>query len=171
MNAVHKVLSWPTRDLDRYRLALWTAAEIADATGGNASGPFQVSGVEMDSRDVRPGDLFVALRGETTDGHNYVAKAIANGAAAVVVEHPVDWPHVLVSDTTKALAALAAEARVRSAATIVGVTGSVGKTGVTEAIFTALDRACRGAAHRSVRSYNNHVGVPLSLARMPGRSW
>jgi UDP-N-acetylmuramoyl-tripeptide--D-alanyl-D-alanine ligase len=170
MSAVEKVLSWPTRDFDRYRLALWTAAEIADAIGGAASGPFQVSGVEMDSRDVRPGDLFVALRGETTDGHNYVAKAIANGAAAVLVEHPVDWPHVLVEDTTKALAALAAQARARNAGTIVGVTGSVGKTGVKEAIFTALDRACRGAAHRSVRSYNNHVGVPLSLARMPGRA-
>jgi UDP-N-acetylmuramoyl-tripeptide--D-alanyl-D-alanine ligase len=170
MSAVEKVLTWPKRDFDRYRLALWTAAEIADACGGTASGPFQVSGVEMDSRDVRPGDLFVALKGETTDGHNYVAKAIANGAAAVLVERPVDWPHVLVADTTKALAALAAEARARSAATIVGVTGSVGKTGVKEAIFTALDRACRGAAHRSVRSYNNHVGVPLSLARMPGRA-
>ena len=170
MSAVEKVLAWPKRDFDRYRLALWTAAEIADATGGTASGPFQASGVEMDSRDVRPGDLFVALRGETTDGHNYIAKAIANGAAAVVTEHPVDWPHVLVADTTRALAALAAESRARSAATIVGVTGSVGKTGVKEAIFTALDRACRGAAHRSVRSYNNHVGVPLSLARMPGRA-
>ena len=170
MSAVEKVLAWPKRDFDRYRLALWTAAEIADATGGTASGPFQVSGVEMDSRDVRPGDLFVALKGETTDGHNYIAKAIANGAAAVVTEHAVDWPHVLVDDTTKALAALAADARARSAATIVGVTGSVGKTGVKEAIFTALDRACRGAAHRSVRSYNNHVGVPLSLARMPGRA-
>ena len=170
MSAVEKVLSWPARDLDRYRLALWTAAEIAAATGGTASGPFQVSGVEMDSRDVRPGDLFVALKGEAMDGHKFVDKAIANGAAAVLVEHPVDWPHVLVEDTTKALEALAADARGRGAATVIGVTGSVGKTGVKEAIFTALDRACRGAAHRSVRSYNNHVGVPLSLARMPGRA-
>ena len=168
MSAVEKVLAWPTRDIDRYRLALWTAAEIAAATGGTASGPFQVSGVEMDSRDVRSGDLFVALKGEATDGHKFVGKAIAAGAAAVLVEHPVEWPHVLVEDTTRALAALAAEARARGAATVVGVTGSVGKTGVKEAIFTALDRACRGAAHRSVRSYNNHVGVPLSLARMPG---
>jgi UDP-N-acetylmuramoyl-tripeptide--D-alanyl-D-alanine ligase len=170
MSAVEKVLTWPVRDLDRYRLALWTAAEIADATGGTASGPFQVSGVEMDSRDVRSGDLFVALKGEAMDGHKFVAKAVAAGAAAVLVEHPVDWPHVLVADTTKALEALAAEARARGAARVVGVTGSVGKTGVKEAIFTALDRACRGAAHRSVRSYNNHVGVPLSLARMPGRA-
>ena len=168
MSAVEKVLTWPARDLDRYRLALWTAAEIADATGGTASGPFQVSGVEMDSRDVRPGDLFVALKGEEMDGHRFVAKAIANGAAAVLVEQPVDWPHVLVEDTTRALEALAAEARGRGAARVIGVTGSVGKTGVKEAIFTALDRSSRGAAHRSVRSYNNHVGVPLSLARMPG---
>ena len=170
MSAVEKVLTWPARDLDRYRLALWTAAEIADATGGTASGPFQVSGVEMDSRDVRSGDLFVALKGEAMDGHEFVAKAIANGAAAVLVEHRVDWPHVLVPDTTRALEALAADARARGAARVVGVTGSVGKTGVKEAIFNALDRACRGAAHRSVRSYNNHVGVPLSLARMPGRA-
>ena len=170
MSALEKVLTWPARDLDRYRLALWTAAEIADATGGTASGPFQVSGVEMDSRDVRPGDLFVALKGEATDGHRFIDKAIANGAAALLVERPVEWPHVLVEDTTAALEALARVARERGAATIVGVTGSVGKTGVKEAIFTALDRACRGAAHRSVRSYNNHVGVPLSLARMPGRS-
>ncbi|MXO58031.1 UDP-N-acetylmuramoyl-tripeptide--D-alanyl-D-alanine ligase [Altererythrobacter salegens] len=170
MSALEKLLAWPARDYDRYARALWTAAEIADATGGTASGPFQVSGVEMDSRDVRPGDLFVALKGEAMDGHKFVDKAIANGAAAVLVEHPVDWPHVLVEDTTKALKALAACARERGAARVIGVTGSVGKTGVKEAIFTALDRSCRGAAHRSVRSYNNHVGVPLSLARMPGAS-
>ncbi|MGX7896764.1 UDP-N-acetylmuramoyl-tripeptide--D-alanyl-D-alanine ligase [Tsuneonella sp. HG222] len=168
MSALEKVLAWPGKDLDRYSLALWTAAEIADACGGIASGPFQVSGVEMDSRDVRPGDLFVALKGEATDGHRFIDKAIASGAAALLVDRPVDWPHVLVEDTTAALHALAKVARERGAARIVGVTGSVGKTGVKEAIFTALDRACRGAAHRSIRSYNNHVGVPLSLARMPG---
>ena len=170
MGALEKVLAWPAKAVDRYGLALWTAAEIADAAGGTASGPFQVSGVEMDSRDVRAGDLFVALKGESTDGHRFLDKAFANGAAAALVDRPIDWPHVLVEDTTRALEALAAEARSRGAATIVGVTGSVGKTGVKEAIFTALERASRGAAHRSVRSYNNHVGVPLSLARMPSRS-
>jgi UDP-N-acetylmuramoyl-tripeptide--D-alanyl-D-alanine ligase len=170
MSALEKVLAWPARSADSYGLALWTAAEIADATGGTASGPFQVSGVEMDSRDVRPGDLFVALKGESTDGHAFLDKAFAKGAAAALVERPVDWPHVLVEDTTKALAALAAVARQRGAARVIGVTGSVGKTGVKEAIFVALERSSRGAAHRSVRSYNNHVGVPLSLARMPGRS-
>jgi len=170
MNALEKVLAWPARETDRYRLALWTAAEIADATGGTPTGPFQVSGVEMDSRDVRPGDLFVALKGETTDGHRFLDKAFANGAAAALVDRPIDWPHVLVADTTEALGALAAFARERAAATVVGVTGSAGKTGVKEAIFAALERSSRGAAHRSVRSYNNQVGVPLSLARMPGRS-
>jgi UDP-N-acetylmuramoyl-tripeptide--D-alanyl-D-alanine ligase len=170
MSALEKILTWPSRPADSYGLALWTAAEIADATGGTASGPFQVSGVETDSRDVRPGDLFVALKGESTDGHRFLDKAFANGAAAALVDRPIDWPHVLVEDTTKALEALAAVARDRGAATVVGVTGSVGKTGVKEAIFVALERSSRGAAHRSVRSYNNHVGVPLSLARMSGRA-
>ena len=142
--ALEKVFAWPSRPADSYGLALWTAAEIADATGGTASGPFQVSGVEMDSRDVRPGDLFVALRGESTDGHRFLDKAFANGAAAAIVDRPVDWPHVLVEDTTRALEALAAVARRRGAATVVGVTGSVGKTGVKEAIFVALERGSRG---------------------------
>ena len=86
----------------------------------------------------------------------------------MLVERPIEAPHVLVEDTTKALEALGAFARERAGGTMIGVTGSVGKTGVKEAIFTALDRASHGAAHRSVKSYNNHVGVPLSLARMPG---
>ncbi len=170
MNALEKVLTWPAKSGDRYRLALWTAAEIADATGGTPSGPFQVAGIETDSREVRAGDLFVALKGEASDGHAYLEKAFANGAAAALVDRQIDAPHVLVADTTKALEALGAFARERVGGTVIGVTGSVGKTGVKEAIFTALDRACHGAAHRSIRSYNNHVGVPLSLARMPGAS-
>jgi UDP-N-acetylmuramoyl-tripeptide--D-alanyl-D-alanine ligase len=149
---------------------LWTADEVAEATGGTASGAFQSAGVEMDSRDVRSGDLFFALKGETSDGHLYVDKAFANGAAAAVVERPIEQPHVLVDDTSRALELLAKASRTRASATIVGVTGSVGKTGVKEAIFAALERSSRGAAHRSVRSYNNHVGVPLSLSRMPSRS-
>lgn len=170
MNAVARVLRWPTLDSDRQRLALWTAQEIADATGGTAYGEFQVSGVEMDSRDVRSGDLFVALRGEAMDGHRFIDKAFAAGAVAVLVDRPVEGPHVLVRDTSSALEALAKAARSRVAATIIGVTGSVGKTGVKEAIFAALERSSRGTAHRSIRSYNNHVGVPLSLSRMPPRS-
>ncbi len=162
--------AWPRQKRDALRLALWTSDEIAAATGGVASGAFQCAGVEIDSRDVRSGDLFVALEGEATDGHRFVDKAFANGAAAALVSQPVDWPHVLVADTSEALAKLAAASRDRSDAVRIGVTGSVGKTGVKEAIFAALDRASRGAAHRSVRSYNNHVGVPLSLARMPSRA-
>ena len=170
MSALAQVLRWPGAGTDRARLALWTAREIADATGGTTSGDFQVSGVEMDSRDVRSGDLFVALRGEAMDGHRFVDKAFANGATAALVDRPVDGPHVLVGDTTKALADLAAASRSRVKATVIGVTGSVGKTGVKEAIFASLERFSGGAAHRSVRSYNNHVGVPLSLSRMPPRS-
>jgi len=87
-----------------------------------------------------------------------------------IVDRPIDRPHVLVRDTSNALEGLAKAARSRAEAQIVGVTGSAGKTGVKEALFAALDRASRGAAHRSVKSYNNHVGVPLSLARMPART-
>src|SRR6478736_2417945 len=170
MNAVLKTLRWPAGDRDRKRTALWTADEVAEATGGSASGAFQAAGVEMDSRDVRSGDLFFAQKSESLDGHLYVDKAFANGAAAAVVEQPIAQPHVLVEDTSRALELLAETARKRASAKIVGVTGSVGKTGVKEAIFASLERSSRGAAHRSVRSYNNHVGVPLSLSRMPARS-
>jgi UDP-N-acetylmuramoyl-tripeptide--D-alanyl-D-alanine ligase len=161
---------WPIFPEDRLPLALWDAGALASATGGVASGAFQCSGVEMDSRDVRGGDLFVALKGETMDGHRFIEAAFARGAAAALVDRPVDFPHVLVADTSAALGALARAARERTAARIVGVTGSVGKTGVKEALFAALERSSRGQAHRSTRSYNNHVGVPLSLARMPARS-
>ncbi|NCP18500.1 MAG: UDP-N-acetylmuramoyl-tripeptide--D-alanyl-D-alanine ligase [Erythrobacter sp.] len=165
-----RLRAWPVSRRDTLQLALWNAAEIAEATGGVASGDFQCAGVEMDSRDIRPGDLFVALQGEAMDGHRFIDKAFAAGAAAAIVDRPIDWPHVLVKDTTAALHALAAAARRRSGAKRIGVTGSVGKTGVKEAIFAALDRTSRGQAHRSVRSYNNHVGVPLSLARMNARA-
>ena len=163
-------LEWPADPRDRLPLTLWDAQSIAEAVGGTASGDFQVSGVEMDSRDVVNGDLFVALKGEAMDGHRFLDKAFENGASAAIVDRPVDYPHILVDDTTEALRKLAAASRARTDATIIGVTGSVGKTGVKEAIFAALERASRGAAHRSTRSYNNHVGVPLSLARMPARS-
>ncbi len=163
-------IDWPADPRDRLPLTLWDARAIAEATGGTASCDFQVAGVEMDSRDVVHGDLFVALKGEAMDGHRFLDKAFANGAVAALVDRPVDYPHILVEDTTEALKALARAARDRTQARIIGVTGSVGKTGVKEAIFAALERASRGAAHRSTRSYNNHVGVPLSLARMGARS-
>lgn len=149
---------------------LWTSDAIAAATGGTASAVFTAGGVAFDSREVGPGDLFVALKGEQADGHDYVQRALAAGAPGVVVSVPVEGPHVLVDDTSSALVALARRARERTAGQIVGITGSVGKTGVKEALFHALDRQSFGAAHRSVKSYNNHVGVPLSLARMPAAS-
>lgn len=166
MNALARILEWPSEPTDLIGLALWDAVEIARAVGGVAHGQFQVSGVEIDSRDVTPGDLFFALKGETMDGHRFVDMAFARGAAAVVVDRPVNGPHILVDNTSTALELLAKASRNRADATVIGVTGSVGKTGVKEAIFAALDRSSRGAAHRSVKSYNNHVGVPLSLARM-----
>ncbi len=175
MNAVARILEWPTDEAEENPLApwppaLWDSAMLARVMKGEASSEFAVSGVEIDSRDVQPGDLFFALKGETMDGHRFVEGAFAKGAAAVVADRPVDGPHILVADTTEALELLGAAARERSRGPIIGVTGSVGKTGVKEAIFDALDRGSRGDAHRSVKSYNNHVGVPLSLARMPARA-
>ena len=167
---VAALLDWPAEARDDLPLALWYADAIAAATGGKASSPFQVSGVEIDSRDVQPGDLFFAMIGESMDGHRFVDAAFAKGAAAAVVNRPIDGPHVQVADTFAALRSLGRVARERTDARIIGVTGSVGKTGVKEAIFASLDRGCNGHAHRSVKSYNNHVGVPLSLARMPARS-
>jgi len=147
--------------------ALWTSAEIAEAVGGSEHGAFEVNGVAFDSREVGPGDLFIAMKGETTDGHLFVGQAREAGASGVLVSEPVDMPHILAADTTEGLNALGRASRERSAAKIVGVTGSVGKTGTKEALFAALDRYARGGAHRSLKSYNNHTGVPLSLSRMP----
>jgi len=146
---------------------LWSSTEIALATQGRASDHFDVSGVAFDSREVGQGDLFIALQGETTDGHRFVDQAFAQGAAGVIVSQPVAGPHVQVDNTGRALNALGASARQRARGKIIGVTGSVGKTSVKEALFAAFDRAAPGKAHRSLKSYNNHVGVPLSLARMP----
>lgn len=150
--------------------ALWTSTEIAAATGGTASTPFEANGVAFDSREVGAGDLFIALKGETTDGHRFVDGAFEQGAAGAIVSEPVARPNVRVADTTAALDALGVAARARTAAKIAGVTGSVGKTGTKEALSAALARGKRGAVHRSVKSYNNHTGVPLSLSRMPADS-
>jgi UDP-N-acetylmuramoyl-tripeptide--D-alanyl-D-alanine ligase len=147
--------------------ALWTSDEIAAATGGAASAPFEVTGVTFDSREVGPGDLFVAMPGTVYDGHLFADAAFEAGAAGAIVSKPVSGPHVLVDDTFAALQALGRASRERSRATIVGVTGSVGKTSTKEALYAALDRNRPGRVHRSVKSYNNHTGVPLSLARMP----
>lgn len=170
MNRPALARQWPLEARDALPFALWDHRAIAEATGGRASHVFQASGVEMDSRDVRAGDVFVALKGEAMDGHAFLPMAFDKGAVAAITDRPVDFPHIEVKDTKAALHALAHAARARSEAVRIGVTGSVGKTGVKEAIFASLDRASRGMAHRSVRSYNNHVGVPLSLARLPARA-
>ena len=147
--------------------ALWTSEEIAAAVGGTAQRDFEVAGVAFDSREVEAGHLFVALKGEATDGHLFLDKAFAAGAAGAIVSEEIAQPHVRVVDTTAALNALGRAARNRTAARICAVTGSAGKTGTKEALHAALERFAPGRAHRSVKSYNNHVGVPLSLGRMP----
>jgi UDP-N-acetylmuramoyl-tripeptide--D-alanyl-D-alanine ligase len=147
---------------------LWTSEEIAAATGGKASASFEVSGVTFDSREVGPGELFVAMPGSVRDGHEFLDSAFAAGASGAIVSRPTSGgPYVLVEDVFKALEALGRASRDRSEATIIGVTGSVGKTSTKEALYAALDRNRPGKVHRSVKSYNNHTGVPLSLARMP----
>jgi UDP-N-acetylmuramoyl-tripeptide--D-alanyl-D-alanine ligase len=151
----------------RRMTALWTSDEIAAATGGVASIGFEVTGVTFDSREVGEGDLFVAMPGTVHDGHEFVAAAFEAGAAGAIVAQPGNGPHILVDDVFAALQALGRASRERSRATIFGITGSVGKTSTKEALYAALDRNRPGRVHRSVKSYNNHTGVPLSLARMP----
>jgi UDP-N-acetylmuramoyl-tripeptide--D-alanyl-D-alanine ligase len=148
-------------------VTLWTSADIATATDGAASAAFAVSGVTFDSREVVPGDLFVALTGETTDGHKFLDQAFDRGAAGAIVSQDTSHPNIRVDDTFAALEDLARASRARTDARIVGVTGSAGKTGTKEALFECLDRFAPDEAHRSVKSYNNHTGVPLSLTRMP----
>lgn len=147
--------------------SLWSSREIAEAIGGTEHGDFNVNGVAFDSREVGSGDLFIAMKGEETDGHRFLDGAFQNGAAGAITSEPCDHPHIGVEDSTEALTALGRASRARTTAKIIGVTGSVGKTGTKEALFEALDRSVPGGAHRSVKSYNNHTGVPLSLARMP----
>jgi len=145
---------------------LWTAEEIVAATGGRLDGAaFTVTGVSIDTRSLEPGDLFVALAG-VRDGHEFVDQALAKGAAGVLAARPVNGPAVVVGDTLRALERLGEAARERAPQTRRGaVTGSVGKTSVTQAVRAGLARA--GKAHSSVKSYNNQIGVPLTLARMP----
>ncbi|MGD9863204.1 MAG: UDP-N-acetylmuramoyl-tripeptide--D-alanyl-D-alanine ligase [Pseudodonghicola sp.] len=150
-------------------MTLWTAAEAAAATGGRAQGDWQVTGVSIDTRTIEPGDLFVALKA-ARDGHEFVAQALANGAAAALVSHipegvGPDAPLLIVGDVLTGLGALGAAARARTDARVVAVTGSVGKTSTKEMLLRVLSD--QGATHASVASYNNHWGVPLTLARMP----
>ena len=147
---------------------LWTAAEAASATGGRLVGAdnWQAQGVSIDTRSLEAGDLFVALA-DQRDGHDFVPAAEKAGAAASIVsrEDAGSGPRLVVPDVLEALQRLGIAARDRCPAVRVGVTGSVGKTSVKEAIAAVFRSG--GTAHWSVKSYNNHWGVPLTLARMP----
>jgi UDP-N-acetylmuramoyl-tripeptide--D-alanyl-D-alanine ligase len=143
---------------------LWNADELAIAAGGR-SGGFAVTGISIDTRSLQPGDLFVALQGER-DGHDFVAEAFAKGAAGAMVSRDVAGGAVLrVDDTLVALTRLGEFARARSQAKVIAVTGSVGKTTTKEMLRRAL--APFGSVHAAEASFNNHIGVPLTLARMP----
>jgi UDP-N-acetylmuramoyl-tripeptide--D-alanyl-D-alanine ligase len=148
---------------------LWTSDDAAKATGGRLTRAWQATGVSIDTRTLVAGDLFVALR-DLRDGHDFVAEALERGAAAALVSRvpdgvPPDAPLLVVPDVLKALADLGAHARARTKAKVVGVTGSVGKTSTKEMLRAILSG--QGATHAAEASYNNHWGVPLTLARMP----
>jgi UDP-N-acetylmuramoyl-tripeptide--D-alanyl-D-alanine ligase len=152
---------------------LWTGFGLVAPLDARVAGPlpFGVGGISIDTRTLAPGDLFVAIKGDNSDGHEHVAAAFAKGAAgAVVDETHADTlrgtgPLFVVRDTLAALRDLGLAARARSPAAVIAVTGSVGKTGTKEALRLVLSGA--GETHASAASYNNHWGVPLTLARMP----
>lgn len=148
---------------------LWTAQELRAATAGRLDAEVAVSGISIDTRTIQPGDLFVALR-DARDGHDFVADALAKGAACALVDRDppgvaADAPLLRVADTLLGLQALGTEARRRSAARVVGVTGSVGKTTTKEMLRLAL--GALGPTHAATASFNNHWGVPITLARQP----
>lgn len=149
---------------------LWTAEEMTEATGGGMQAPFAATGVCIDSRQLQRGDLFIALAGDKQDGHDFVADALARGAAGALVHRdipklPATAPLLRVDDTLAALTRLGAYARARFAGRLVAVTGSVGKTTTKEMLRTIL--AAHGETHAAVASFNNHWGVPVTLARLP----
>lgn len=148
---------------------LWTSAEAAAATGGTNTGEWSASGVSIDTRSLRPGDLFVALK-DVRDGHDFVAQALKAGAAAALVTYrpadvPADAPLLIVDDVLHALIALGGAGRARSKAKVAAITGSVGKTSTKEMLRAIL--AGQGQVHAAEASFNNHWGVPLTLARLP----
>ncbi|MET4129367.1 UDP-N-acetylmuramoyl-tripeptide--D-alanyl-D-alanine ligase [Roseovarius sp. MBR-6] len=150
-------------------MSLWTAAEAALATGGRATGDWAALGVSIDTRTLQPGDLFVALSA-ARDGHEFVAQALAGGAAAALVSRvpegvTADAPLLLVEDVQAALEALGRAGRARMRGRVIAVTGSVGKTSTKEMLRAVLSH--QGRTHAAEASYNNHWGVPLTLARMP----
>ncbi len=148
---------------------LWKAEEAVAATGGHTTCGWQASGVSIDTRTLKSGDLFVALR-DNRDGHEFVAAAFELGAVAALVDHipedvPTNAPLLVVDEVLPALERLGSAARSRSRATVIGVTGSVGKTSTKEMLRTVLSR--QGRVHAAENSFNNHWGVPLTLARLP----
>ena len=143
---------------------LWTAADIAKATGGKASADWSVSGVSIDSRSLQEGDLFIPLK-DARDGHEFISMAQDNGAGGVLTEKDMSGNAVKVDDTFQALRALGKEGVERSQALRIAVTGSVGKTSVKEALAHMF--GAFAPTHKSLKSYNNHWGVPLTMARMP----
>lgn len=148
---------------------LWTSAEAEAATGGRATRAFAATGVSIDTRTIRPGDLFVALK-DVRDGHDFVADALRKGAAGALVSRLPEGcsdgdPLLIVPDVLDALAALGRAGRARARARVVAVTGSVGKTSTKEMLRAVL--TAQGAVHAAEASYNNHWGVPLTLARLP----
>lgn len=144
----------------------WNHQDAIEATGGKATKPWRASGAEFDSRAIKGGEIFFALKGQT-DGHTYVKSALEKGAAAAVVSHIPqgleEAPLLLVPDVEKALWDMAAYNRARTSAKIIGVTGSVGKTGTKEALKLVL--SAQGNTYATEGNYNNHIGVPLSLCR------
>ena len=150
-------------------MALWTSSEAAAATRGRSTADWVAHGVSIDTRTIQPGDLFVALSA-ARDGHDFVAQALEKGASAALVSRIPEGlteaaPLLIVADVQTALEALGRAARARSAAKVVGVTGSVGKTSTKEMLRAVLSG--QGRTHAAEASYNNHWGVPLTLARMP----
>ncbi len=150
-------------------MILWTAEAAADATGGELKGAdWHATGVCIDTREIKKGDLFVALT-DNRDGHDFVAEAFAKGASAALVSrvpNGCDGKNLLiVDDVLKGLGDMARYARKRTEAKIIGITGSVGKTSCKEMLRLVL--SAQGATHAAERSFNNHWGVPLTLARMP----
>lgn len=153
-------------------LGLWTVEELIAATGGRLEGEISqtFNGVEIDSRAAGAGDIFIAIKGDNQDGHVFVVKALDAGAGIAIVSQSDDEMRaagalLVVDDTLSAMEKLGRASRARSTAKIIGVTGSVGKTTTKDALNVAL-AAC-GKTHASVASFNNHWGVPLTLARMP----
>jgi UDP-N-acetylmuramoyl-tripeptide--D-alanyl-D-alanine ligase len=154
-------------------IPLWRIEEIQKAVAGTLHGQVNASlnGVSIDSRSIAPGDIFVAIKGETHDGHQFVARALQAGAGLAIVDHAtadmIAAGPVLetYADPLRALEKMAVAARARSRAQIIAVTGSVGKTSTKEMLRGALSAS--GKTHVSAASFNNHWGVPLTLARLP----